>query len=504
MMYYNNNAVLIKSQLLVAIIKLFLDDKLEEEIDRIPWNLTHGKDYLPIRCCVQHDRAILKTRILARLGFSIEDYTDQGDSIAPYARKALARKKPEEPIITVLDEACNACIKTQYLITNACQGCLARPCSMNCPKKAITITKNHADIDNDKCINCGICLQSCPYHAIIKIPVPCEEACPVGAITKDANNKERVDFEKCVFCGNCMRECPFSAMMDKSQIIDVLSAKRAGKKLSALIAPAIAGQFRAPLNQLVGALKKAGFDEVYEVALGADITAHKEAEEFVERIGRNESFMTTSCCPAYIEMAKKHLPELKPHISNTCTPMHYTAELAKKDHPDYTRIFIGPCFAKRKEGIDNPLIDYVLSAEEIDALFTAMDINIKDCIQESAAIGEAKKAGRSFPWAGGIIEAIHDNLKGNTRFSPVSVVKNDKTSAKTVLVDIMESFSPVSVNGFTKEGLKTLKDWSEGNNTGNLLEVMACPGGCIAGPMVVAKPSVALNQVKKLAESSEV
>ncbi|GHV88260.1 hypothetical protein AGMMS50267_06200 [Spirochaetia bacterium] len=478
-MHYNNNAVLVKRQLLISLIKLFLEDKLEEGIDRIPYQMTGGDDYEPVRCCVYHDREILKSRLIARLGFSIEGYKDDGGSLSGYVRKALERERITGPFITVLDDACNACVKTQFLVTNACQGCLARPCFMNCPKKAIAITQNHASIDNSKCVNCGICLQSCPYHAIIKIPVPCEESCPVGAIAKDEDGKERVDYQKCVFCGNCMRECPFGAMMDKSQIIDVLKAKKAGKKLSALLAPAIAGQFRTSLEKLTGALKKAGFDEVYEVALGADITAQKEAQEFTERMEKGEPFMTTSCCPAYRELVKKHLPALAPRVSDTRTPMHYTAEIAAQDHPENLRVFIGPCLAKRKEGVDDSLIDLVLSAEEIGALFMAMNIDTTTVEESATAIGKAKKYGRSFPWSGGVAEAVKGNLEDAS------------------------NFRPVSVDGFTKEGLKTLKDWSEGNNTGNILEVMACTGGCIAGPMVIVNPKISLNQVKKLAAEGQ-
>ena len=79
-------------------------------------------------------------------------------------------------------------------------------------KGCIEITGGRAKIDAEKCVNCGLCMQNCPYHAIIKVPVPCEEACPVGAISKDENGKERIDYSKCIYCGACMRECPFGAM----------------------------------------------------------------------------------------------------------------------------------------------------------------------------------------------------------------------------------------------------------------------------------------------------
>jgi [FeFe] hydrogenase (group B1/B3) len=476
-MHYNNNASLVKRELLVSLLKLLPEDKLEEGIDRIPYQLSSGTDYKPIRCCVFHDRVILKIRLLARLGFSVEGFRDDGTPLAVYAKKALAREKVEGPFLTVLDEACNACIRSQYMVTNACQGCLARPCLLNCPKKAVSMAGGHARIDEAKCVNCGICLQVCPYHAIIKIPVPCEESCPVGAISKTEDGKERIDYAKCIFCGNCMRECPFGAMMDRSQIIDVLQAKKQGKKLAAFFAPAIAGQFRAPMGKLIGALKQAGFDEVYEVARGADITAKKEAAEFTERMAKGEPFMTTSCCPAYVETVRKHLPALAPWVSATRTPMHYTAEIAAQEHPDHIRVFIGPCLAKRKEGLDDPLVDYVLTAEEIAALFTALGIEAS-AAEEAAIPLPAKIGGRSFPWSGGVAEAVRRNLAEDS------------------------NYRPETVNGLNKEGFGLLKAWSEGKNTGNILEVMACPGGCAYGPLVIANPKVATNQLKKIAEES--
>ena len=148
-------------------------------------------------------------RTMARLGFSVED-ADVEKSLNEFASDALQRKAPTWPMLTVLDEACNACVRTHFMVTNACQGCLARPCMMNCGKKAIEIKNGRAHIDEEKCVNCGLCMQNCPYHAIIKIPVPCEEACPVGAISKDENGKERIDYDKCIFCGNCMASVIFT------------------------------------------------------------------------------------------------------------------------------------------------------------------------------------------------------------------------------------------------------------------------------------------------------
>ena len=171
-----------------------------------------------------------------------------------------------------------------------------------------------AQIDEKKCKKCQMCVKACPYNAIVKLSVPCEDVCPVGAIKKDETGFASINFDKCISCGRCIAACPFGAVHEKSQIIDILKAMKNGKKVVAMIAPAIAGQFRGNLYQLKSAIIKAGFKDVYEVAKGADKTARNEAREFVERMeGVNDwldswvndivsddddkkTFMTTSCC----------------------------------------------------------------------------------------------------------------------------------------------------------------------------------------------------------------
>lgn len=474
-MHTNNNAALVKRELLVRMVKLALAGKLEEGIDRVPFEVT-GPGYQPIRCCVQHDRAILRTRLIAAMGFSVEQAQDDAQPLAEFAREAGAREKVTEPILTVLDEACHACVKTQYMVTNACQGCLARPCKLNCPKHSISVAAGQAVIDKQSCINCGICQQVCPYHAIIKIPVPCEEACPVKAISKDADGKERIDYSKCIYCGSCMRECPFGAMVDKSQLLDVVGKMRQGRRLAALIAPAIVGQFRASAGQLAAALRRAGFAAVHEVAVGADVTATREAHELLERTERGDPFMTTSCCPAYVQAVGKHLPSLAVRVSETRTPMHYTAELVAEEHPELLRVFIGPCLAKRKEGIDDPLIDYVLSAEEMGALFVAQGIELGECPDEPFE-ERSTPEGRGFPLSGGVAAAVKARLPAGLACS----------------VEV--------INGLDAKSLKQLAAYTGGKGEARLVEVMACQGGCVAGPLVVANPKLAAVQIRQHAQS---
>src|SRR5574344_1078318 len=96
-----------------------------------------------------------------------------------------------------------------------------------------------------------------------------------------------------------------------------------------MIAPSIVGQFPGNIYQLKTAMIKAGFDDVFEVAQGADITTRNEAKEFEERMAEGQNFMTTSCCAGYNQLLEKHLPEMKPFVSDTKTPLYYTAEIVK-------------------------------------------------------------------------------------------------------------------------------------------------------------------------------
>src|SRR5690606_34484044 len=107
--------------------------------------------------------------------------------------------------------------------------------------------------------------------------------------------------DKCVFCGLCKEACPYGAIMEKTYLLQIIrDIKDGNKKMAAMVAPAIAGQYQAPLSRILDAVKKSGFDLVAEVASGANTTSRNEALEWEERVAEGgEPFMTTSCCPSY-------------------------------------------------------------------------------------------------------------------------------------------------------------------------------------------------------------
>jgi len=452
-MTHSNNATLTRRELLIQLCKLLKEDTIEEQIDRIPLNM-RPKGNQSLRCCIHKDRAVLKYKIMALLGFNIDDEIDELTSLRDYLHLAKERKVLTPTVMTVVDEACSSCQQGSYNVSNMCQGCEARPCAVNCPKDAVHFVKGQAEIDHEVCVNCGKCLQECPFHAIIYRPVPCEEACPVKAISKDEQGIEHIDYDKCIYCGKCMASCPYGAIMEKSHIIEIFQAWKSKEKIIALVAPSIVAQFRQSVPKIYNAIKKIGFSDIIEVAEGAEITIEHETEEWAERIHSGCQLMTTSCCHAYTELVNKHIPELQGKVSKTHTPMVYAGKLAKDRFPDAITVFIGPCTAKRHEAYFAKDIDYALSFEELGALFVANNIDLEE-MDDKIDIQFAKKDAQFFAQSGGVSQSIK-NKKGD--------------SLKSELI-----------NGIDKASIRQLKQIAKGKTKSNFIEVMSCEGGCLGG-----------------------
>ena len=199
-MAIKNNVMIVRHKLLTNLIKLWKEGELVEKIDRLPIELSPRNSQARGRCCIHKERAVWKYKSLPLLGYDMTDEEDELTPLSEYARKALNRDKIKENIMCVIDEACSSCVHTNYDITNLCRGCVARACSVNCPKNAIEFDPytSQGRINHSECISCGKCYDACPYHAVVYIPVPCEEACPVGAITKDQYGVEHIDETKCI------------------------------------------------------------------------------------------------------------------------------------------------------------------------------------------------------------------------------------------------------------------------------------------------------------------
>ena len=182
-MNVDNYADRLRREILIRVAKAVWGAAPEAELDHIAVEMRPRTGAQVSRCCIYKDRALIKYRCQAALGFGMEDETDETKPVSAYYREAMERTAPVQEILTVLDEACTACVRSRYMATDACRGCIAHPCLLNCPKQAIEMSNGQAYIRPEKCVNCGLCMNACPYHAIIRVPIPCEEACPVGAIS---------------------------------------------------------------------------------------------------------------------------------------------------------------------------------------------------------------------------------------------------------------------------------------------------------------------------------
>ena len=424
------------------------------------------------------ERSIIGERLRLSIGLPLRDFTRHRSIAEGINQSAIAEKYYDPPLINIIKFACNKCPDNVIQVSNLCRGCLAHPCTIVCPVDACHIVDNKSLIDQDKCIKCGKCLSACPYNAIIQQERPCAQACGVDAISSDDLGRADIDQDKCVSCGMCLVNCPFGAISDKGQIFQtVIALKDEKTPVYACVAPSFVGQFgkKVTPNKLKAAMIELGFEDVIEVAIGADLCTIDEAEDFIKKVPSELSFMATSCCPSWSVMAKKLFPEFKENISMTLTPMVLTGRLIKKERPGCKVVFIGPCSAKKLEASRKSVrsdIDFVLTYEELMGMFEAKEICFSN-LSEDELVLESTAAGRGFAYSDGVANAVAENIKK----------KYPNMEVKTI-----------TANGL-RECRKMLTIAKTGKYDGYLLEGMGCPGGCVAGagtlkPIISSKKEV--------------
>ena len=430
----------LKYKVLREVAALAWEDKLLENMDNIPKLIVPGNTPT-MRCCVYKERAILEERVKLAMG---------GDS-------------DDKNVIQVIEIACDECPVGGYEVTNACRGCLAHRCQDACRFDAIYLDSNHvAHIDKTKCKECGMCSKVCPYTAIVNNKRPCQNACKVKAISMNENKAAKIDDSKCISCGACVYQCPFGAITDKSYILNVIdmikkSENNTKYKVYAVVAPSISSQFSyAKLGQVITGLKELGFYSVVEAALGADMVAFSESQELAEK-----KFLTSSCCPAFVNYIEKNHPDMIQHISSNLSPMAMIAKYIKENDENAKIVFIGPCTAKkmeiRKKGV-KPYVDEAMTFEELQALFDSKKVDITSLPE--GVLDNASYYGRIFARCGGLADAVKEALteQGINDFE----------------------LKAISCDGIENCKIALLKK-SKGLLDVNFIEGMACTGGCIGG-----------------------
>ncbi len=440
-MYADENVIKIKHDVLYEVAKLAFADELEEKRDGIAEALIPGPTP-QFRCCIYKEREIIRQRVRLAEG-KAPGMNDDGN------------------IVQVISSACEDCPISSYVVTDNCQNCIGKACINACNFGAIEMGRHRSHIDASKCKECGKCAQACPYHAIAALKRPCKFSCPVDAISYDENGISVINEEKCIRCGLCIHKCPFGAIGSKTFIVDVIKAIKSEHPVYALVAPATEGQFgeNITMNSWKKAMKAVGFTDLVEVGLGGDMTAAYEAEEWAEAY-KNGKKMTTSCCPAFVNMIKKHYPELIDNVSTTISPMCAVSRMLKAKEPDAVTVFIGPCISKKSEVKDHAIegnADYALTYSEIRAMMRAKGIELEE---DDNTYQESSVYGKRFANAGGVTEAVLQSLK-----------ESDDEIAATVN----------KCNG-AAECKKALLLMKVGRLPEDFIEGMICEGGCVGGP----------------------
>lgn len=454
MLGVNTNIDTIKQEVLYEVARLAFNGELDEKKEALPYELIPGPQ-ANFRCCIYKEREIIRQRIRLAEG------------------KSPSAGSDNKNVVQVINSACEGCPITRFVVTDNCQKCVGKRCQSACNFDAITMLRDRAYIDPNLCKECGKCSQACPYNAIADLMRPCRRSCPVDAITMNEYHIVVINEEKCINCGACIKNCPFGAISDRSFMVDVIKLiKRPDIPVYAMLAPAWEGQFGSDITaaSMNHALKELGFDGMYEVALGADLTAANEAEEWAEAHTEGKK-MTTSCCPAFVKMIKKHYPKLEENISATVSPMTAAARLIKTIHPHAVCVFIGPCIAKKEEVLDTVSLkgaDYALTLEELYAMFRAKDVEPKETTE---FLQQGSIYGKRFCESGGVTASVLQSLKESSNDTSLSVR---------------------TCNGAAdcKKALMLLK---AGRLPEDFLEGMACEGGCQNGPgsILTGRPAAA-------------
>ena len=384
-------------------------------------------------------------------------------------------------IVQVIAPACDECPIATYMVTDMCRFCLGKACLNSCRFGAISPGDTHMKIDPTKCKECGMCANACPYGAIIHVERPCKKACPMDAITYNEFGIANINEEKCVNCGHCIHNCPFGAIGSKVYLVNIINEIKSGKEVIAMVAPSIEGQFGdVDLASIRQALKKMGFADMVEVGLGADLTAAYEAKEWIEAIKEGNK-LTTSCCPAFVEMIRKNYPDIyEKNKSKTVSPMCATSRYLKVLKPDAVTVFIGPCVAKKKEAQIPGNADYVMTFGELQILMNSCNVTFEPADgfdQESSLFG------KKFASSGGVANAVLEVMK--------------EMGEETENIKLHRA----SGGADCKKAIMLLKF---GKLPEDFIEGMFCPGGCVGGPSK-RKTEIEITKArsKQLAEADD-
>ena len=322
----------------------------------------------------------------------------------------------------------------------------------------------------EKCTRCGMCKKTC------------ESINNIG--------------DDCIRCGQCILTCPMGALVPKNDYQTVLNyLNDTDYTCIVSIAPATRVSLidelglngPNPTKQLVGILRALGFDYVFDIAVGADVTTIEESVEFIERIKENKFPLMTSCCPSWKKYAITH--DLDKYVSSTKSPIKMQGYLIREYLPKYIdfkkkviNVILMPCISKKEEILDDTGIDYVITNREFIYMVNEAKIDVQNIIPRDfdLLLGSATSSGIIFGTAGGVLESV---LRTTYYLMNHKDMPKDKLSLD---LDNKKLFSEATYDmgniTIKVARVSTMAELQKINiHDYHLIEVMACPGGCING-----------------------
>lgn len=365
--------------------------------------------------------------------------------------------------------------------------------------------------DTSKCILCGRCVERCKNaHGMGILGF---ENRGFNTIVAPAQNRSMKD-SPCILCGQCVSVCPTGALMEKSEIGKIDEAMKAGKHVIVQTAPAVRAALGEEFGMKVGtpvtgkmvaALKRLGFDKVYDTDFGADLTIMEEGTELLGRIKNGGVLpMITSCSPGWINYAEYNYGDLLDHLSSCKSPHEMQGAIIKSyyakekgiDPKDIFVVSIMPCTAKKFEkereqnaAVDGlPDVDAVLTTRELARMIKRAGIlfdRLPDEEYDADIMGDYTGAGVIFGVTGGVMEAalrtVYFVLTGKEHEAIKFEAVRGFEGVKEASLDIDGTVVNVAVAHGMKNAKVLLDDIRAGKSKYHFIEIMGCPGGCVNG-----------------------